>query len=309
MHNPGLTMNIAITGANSAVGQAILRRGRREEVAMAFVAAVRSERAAEQLPLLPDTSRVALISYDDSKSLRSAFRDASAVIHLAGLLIERPDSSYERANVQTTQNVVEAASESGVEKFVLVSAIGANERSTNRYFKTKGQAEALVKVSGLAYTILRVPLLLGGETEGSAALRRHLSRPRAWLIGGGRHLEQPLDVLDIAVAANLAANPDRARNRTVELAGPTVVPHREIIMRAARLSGRQIRISSIPKGLVRLALAIRQRVGPAGFSVDVLEVITMDTKLDPRPAADELGIRLTGLEEMIQHSLEKVEEE
>ena len=62
-------MNIAITGANSAVGQAILRRGRREEAAMGFVAAVRSERAAKQLPLLPDTSRVALISYDDKRLL------------------------------------------------------------------------------------------------------------------------------------------------------------------------------------------------------------------------------------------------
>ena len=296
-------MNVIITGANSAVGQAILRSAKRQAAAMEFVAAVRSEQAAQQLPPLPGNSRVARISYDEPESLRAAFRDAGAVIHLAGFLIERPDSSYERANVQTTHTVVEAASESGVEKFVLVSSIGANERSSNRYFKTKGQAEALVKVSGLGYTILRVPLLLGRETEGAAALRRHLSRPRAWLIGGGRHLEQPLDVLDIATAANLAANRDRARNRTVELAGPTIVSHREIIMRAALLSGRRIRISSIPKGLVKTALAIRQRVAPAGFSPDALEVITADTHLDPAPAAAELGIELTGLDEMIQHSL------
>ena len=298
-------MNVIITGANSAVGQAILRSAKRQAAAMEFVAAVRSEQAAQQLPPLPGNSRVARISYDEPESLRAAFRDAGAVIHLAGLLIERPESSLERANVQTTQTVVEAASESGVEKFVLVSAIGANERSTNRYFKTKGQAEALVKVSGMGYTILRVPLLLGQETEGAAALRRHLSRSRAWLIGGGRHLEQPLDVLDIASAATLAANPDRARNRTLELAGPTVVSHREIIMLAARLAGRQIRISSIPKGLVRTALAVRQRVAPAGFSTDTLEVITADTQLDPAPAAAEIGIQLTGLDEMIQHSLEK----
>ena len=296
-------MNVIITGANSAVGQAILRSAKRQAAAMEFVAAVRSEQAAQQLPPLPGNSRVARISYDEPESLRAAFRDAGAVIHLAGLLIERPDSSYERANVQTTHTVVEAASESGVEKFVLVSSIGANERSSNRYFKTKGQAEALVKISGLGYTILRVPLLLGRETEGAAALRRHLSRPRAWLIGGGRHLEQPLDVLDIATAANLGANRDRARNRTVELAGPTIVSHREIIMRAALLSGRRIRISSIPKGLVKTALAIRQRVAPAGFSPDALEVITADTHLDPAPAAAELGIELTGLDEMIQHSL------
>ncbi len=187
---------------------------------------------------------------------------------------------------------------------MLVSAIGADERSTNRYFKTKGQAEALVKVSGLAYTILRVPLLLGRETEGAAAPRRQIHRPRAWLIGGGRYLEQPLDVEDVATAARLASSPDRARDRTLELAGPETLSHRQMILRAAHLLGHRIRISSIPKGLVKTALAIRQRMAPAGFSPDVLEVITADTKLDPNPVAAELGIELTGLDEMIQHSLE-----
>ena len=43
-------MKIVITGANSAVGQAILRCGPKHEVAAnTFVAAVRSDRAAEQI--------------------------------------------------------------------------------------------------------------------------------------------------------------------------------------------------------------------------------------------------------------------
>ncbi len=37
--------------------------------------------------------------------------------------------------------------------------------------------------------------------------------------------------------------------------------------------------------------------------MDVLEVITADTRLDPQPAAGELGIRLTGIDEMIKNSL------
>lgn len=91
--------------------------------------------------------------------------------------------------------------------------------------------------------------------------------------------------------------------------GPVSLPDREIVERAACLAGVEIRISSIPKGLVRFALAMRQRIGQPGFSVDALEVITMETQLDPEPAADQLGIQLTGLEEMIQHSLEQAEEE
>ncbi len=293
----------AITGANSAVGQAILRGRHPQAAAMAFVAAVRSERAAQQLPPLQDNSRVARIAYDDPESLRAAFRGVSAVLHLPGILAESPGSTYEKANVQTTRAVVQAARHSRVEKLVLVSGIGADEASSNRYFQTKREAEALVRTSGLSYTVLRVPLVLGQGTKGAAALQRYVSRSRARLIAGGRNRQQPLDVEDLARAATLAAAPHVAKDCTLNLVGPVSLPDREIVERAARLAGVKIRISSIPKGLVRLALAIRQRIGQPGFSVDALEVITMDTQMNPEPAADELGIQLTGLEEMIQHCL------
>ena len=80
----------------------------------------------------------------------------------------------------------------------------------------------------------------------------------------------------------------------------------EMIVRAARLAEREIRISSIPTGLVRFVLAIRQRFAAPGFSTDALEVITTSTQLDSAPAAAEMGIQLTGLDEMIQHSLEEL---
>ena len=46
-----------------------------------------------------------------------------------------------------------------------------------------------------------------------------------------------------------------------------------------------------------------KRIAGPGFSVDALEVITADTRLDPRPAAAELGIHLTGIDEMIKKSV------
>lgn len=303
-------MRIVITGANSATGQAILRSGSENGAAPnALVAAVRSERAADQIrPLLGARSNAVRISYDDPGSLDRAFEGANAIIHLAGILVERPGSTYQEANLAPGRSVVEAAKRCAVEKFVLVSATGADERSSNGYYRTKGQVEALVRSSGLCYTILRAPLLLGPATEGAAVLARHASGPTARLIGGGRNFQQPLYVDDLARAAIAATQPSVARNRTLDLVGPVSLPERELVERAARLLGHQVRISSIPKGLLSFALAIRQHVflqrlfGP-GFSRDALEVITADTRLDPRPAASELGIQLTGIDEMIQNSL------
>lgn len=301
-------MKLAVTGANGAVGRAILRCGRRAATEpVNFVAAVRSERAAQQIrPQLSDTDTVAILSYDDAASLDAAFQGAGAVIHLPGILIERADSTYEQANVASTRSVMEAAKKAGAQKLVLVSATGADEKSSNRYYRTKGQAEVLVRASGLAYTILRAPLLLGPETAGAAALKRNVAGPKAKLVGGGRNLQQPLYVDDLARAAVIAATQDPvARNMTLELVGPVSLPERELVERAARTLAREVRIGSIPKTLLGLALRIRQVVAGPGFSADALEVIAADTRIDPQPAARKLGIQLTGIDEMIRGSLDQ----
>ena len=161
-----------------------------------------------------------------------------------------------------------------------------------------------MRTSGLCYTVLRVPLLLGRGTAGAAVLQRYVSGRKARLIGGGRNLQQPLYVDDLARAAVVAATqPSIANNLTLDLVGPISLPERELVERAARLVGREVRISSIPKTFFSLVLAIRQRISSTGFSRDILEVITADTRLDPQPAACKLGIRLTGIDEMIKDSL------
>jgi uncharacterized protein YbjT (DUF2867 family) len=307
-------MRIVITGANSACGQAILRcTPEPGTTPNALVAAVRSERAADEIrPLLGEGSSVIQISYDDPETLDAAFRGASAIIHLAGILVERPGSTYSQANVSPARSVVEAAKRCALvpsmngtifDKFVLVSATGADEKSSNGYYRTKGQAEALVRGSGLCYTILRAPLLLGPATEGAAALARNASGSRAKLIGGGRNFQQPLYVDDLARAAIAATQISVTSNRTLDLVGPVSLPERELVERAARMLGRPVKVSSIPKGLLSFMLAIRQRFSGPGFSADAVEVITANTRLDSRPAASELGIQLTGIDEMIKKSL------
>ncbi len=139
----------------------------------------------------------------------------------------------------------------------------------------------------------------GRGGAGAECQRSH----RAKLIGGGRNFQQPLYVDDLARAAIAAAQPSVASNRTLDLVGPVSLPERELVERAARLLGHEVRVRSIPKGLLSFALAIRRRVSGPGFSPDAVEVITANTRLDPRPAASELGIQLTGIDEMIKNSL------
>ena len=299
-----MTDRIVITGANGAVGQAILRLALSEK--RPIVAAVRSERAAASLPKIPrELGTVAQIAYDKPATLEAAFRDADALIHLPGLLIEQPDASYEAANVETTRVALNAARSTGARKVVLASAFGADPNSTNRFFRTKGEAETLVSGSGLSYTIVRAPLLLGPGTKGTDANLRHIRGRAAWLLGGGRNLQQPLDVDDLARGLlRAASNSDVAHNRTLDLAGPVSLSDREIVERTAQLLGHSIRVFSVPIGLARYLLRIRTRLFGAGFSPEALEVMITDTRIDAELAARELGIPLTPLDTTLRHGIE-----
>jgi NADH dehydrogenase len=302
-----VTTRIAVTGANSAVGCAIVRCAALESWSgVELVATVRSERAAGEVPpVATGRGRVVLASYDDPEALRAAFAGAQGLVHLPGILVERPGSSYEDANVQTTEAAVAAARAAGVRKLVLVSAHGADAGSANRYFKTKGEAEERVRSSGLSWTILRAPLLLGPGTQEARSLRAALSRGRSWQLAGGRTLQEPLDVDDLAVAALRAATDlELASGAILDLGGPERISTRKLFERAARLAERPLRLLSAPAGPLRLGLALRSRLLGPGPSPDFLEVLLTDTRADAAGAADALGLELTPLDVTIRKSLE-----
>ena len=299
----GMDGAIAITGANGAAGRALLAAGS----SAPRVACVRSERAAAQLGALPPGASLARIDYARPDTLRAAFAGARAIVHLPGLLVERSDASYEQANVETVESVLSALPRERAVKLVLVSAVGADPASSNRYYATKGRAEALARAAGVEVTILRAPLLLGPGTEGEAALLRELRHPRVRLLGGGRQRQQPLDVRDLAHAVLRAVEPGVAAGRTLDVVGPESLPYREILVRTARLAGRPLEVGALPVPLPLLYLGLRLRrlaLGP-GFSADALRVIMDECVLDPRPAAEALGVEPRPLDATLRDLAER----
>ena len=154
-------MTIAVTGANSSVGRALLAHVV-EKGNVDVIAGVRSERAAASLPASAlITPRI--ISYDVVE-LAEAMQGASCVVHLAGILIESKTSNYASAYVAVTAAVVEASRAAGVGHIVLISVLGANSTSANAFT-----------------TSLSAPPKSGSCTTSPTAFRRRRARFAIWL--------------------------------------------------------------------------------------------------------------------------------
>jgi NADH dehydrogenase len=293
-------MNIAISGANSSVGTLLLRH-LAGDPDIGVVACVRSPRAAAALPAAPGiVPRV--IDYDDRQTFASALRETACMVHLAGILIESATSDYQAANVDTTVAVVNACRAARVPHFVLVSVLGADPHSPNRYLSSKGLAERVVAESDLSAAIIRTPILLGPGTAGARAISHAASQATVTLLGGGRHTIRPLDVDDLSRAILHCCRTPRAGVAIYELVGPEAVTYRDVVARTAALMGRDVSIRSMPVWLAKLGAAMAGLTRRGGMTPTVIDVITSSEAVHKNADVD-LGVPLTPLSTTLEKLL------
>ncbi len=292
-------MKIAVTGANSSVGKALLAELAAQGHHVS--AGVRSSKSFADLPQHENISPCT-IDYQDTATLLAALNGCDAVIHLAGILIESKHSNYATANIAATDAVVAAAREASLKHIVFISVVNASADSRNAYLRSKGLGEVSVQQSGIPATVLRTPMLLGPGTAGASSLIGTARGSTAKILGGGNYTMRPLDVEDLCNAIIAACNNPQEHNCVRELVGPEGITFRALIEKTAALQGREISISSIPIWSAKLFAAIGSIVKGGGISPTVIDVITSDEHVSSN-ADTALGITLTPLDTTLQKIL------
>jgi len=290
-------MKICITGANSSVGQNLLKHLANREGAE-VIAGVRSEKAFADLPQAANIQPTS-ISYDSSESLNNAMSGADCVIHLAGILIESKHSNYASANVAATSAVVAAAKSQDLKHIIFISVVGASPDSSNAYFRSKGAAEQLVANSGIASTILRTPILLGPGTAGAWSLLSAANNPNCKVLGGGHYCMRPLDTDDLSIALTELSMKPASGVTTHELVGPQSIPYRELIQKTAIMLGKEVEVGSVPVLMAKIGAALTSTLKGGGITPTVIDVITSDEVVEQN-ADSALGLTLSTLDETLQ---------
>jgi uncharacterized protein YbjT (DUF2867 family) len=100
----------------------------------------------------------------DSVTAESASRlveGAAACINCIGIIREHHGQRFEALHVRVPELLTQACKQHNVERFVQVSALGADPDGKASYQRTKHAGEGVVRGSGLDWTILRPSLVLG----------------------------------------------------------------------------------------------------------------------------------------------------
>jgi len=191
------------------------------------------------------------------ETLPDAVRGCESVIHLVGIIEERGGATFDGVIRQGTVNVVNAAKDAGVRRFIHMSALGASDRPGFSYMQAKWEAEKAVKSSDFDWTIFRPSVIFGpgdGFINPLAGVVR--SFPIIPVVGDGQTKFQPLSVNDVADAYVAAVDDPSTAGMTIELGGPDTLTYEQMLEIIAIKLGKKKRKVHMPVSLMKTVVAL-----------------------------------------------------
>lgn len=301
-------MLVLVTGATGFVGRRVVREllDRGHGVRALVHTAGREGLFAEGLVEVHQGSLA------DPEALAQASCGVDAVAHLVAIIRQRKGSTFDLVNRQGTANLVAAIKGAGkgaegasgrVCKLVHVSVIGAANDPAYPYLRSKWRGEQVVVNSGLPYTILRPSLLFG---EGDEFLNTLAGLVRVFpvvpVVGSGRNRFQPLAADDLARCIALSLERDDLDGQTVEIGGPQQLSYRELLRLVARTLGKRRWRVHIPVWLMRLNVALLERMQPRPpITTEQLRLLPVRNVAEPDSVARVFGFTPRPLEGNIDY--------
>jgi len=167
----------------------------------------------------------------DEDSVAKAMARSNVVVNLIGSRFETFNYSFHDVNVKIAWRLAKIAKQAGVERFIQVSALGADPNSASVSMRTKSEGEDAVRSHFPDATVLRPAPIFGHE---DIFLNRFADIINAGPVfpNFGDHLAQklqPIYVVDVAQAILNAIASTSSPGKTYELGGPEVFTAEEVL--------------------------------------------------------------------------------
>lgn len=168
-------MKVIVIGANGDVGELVIRKlADRKHEALAVAA---NENQMEDLIKL---GAAQAIVYDQEK-LIPYLQASDAVIYLTGVNPKKHTGKTVMVNHQSISDIIQLAQKSNVRRFVMMSAVKAEESETDpsRKIAAKDLPEDMLKAADLVYTVVRIGQLTDNPGNGTITLSEKIHDRKA----------------------------------------------------------------------------------------------------------------------------------
>uniref|UniRef100_A0A452UHL4 NADH dehydrogenase [ubiquinone] 1 alpha subcomplex subunit 9, mitochondrial n=1 Tax=Ursus maritimus TaxID=29073 RepID=A0A452UHL4_URSMA len=171
-----------------------------------------------------DLGQIIFLEWDgrNKDSIRRAVKHSNVVINLVGREWETKNFDFEDIFVKIPQAIAQVSKEAGVEKFIHVSHLNADIKSSSRYLRNKAVGEKEVRDAFPEAIIIKPSDIFGREDR----FLNHFANTR-WFGGvplislGKETVKQPVYVVDVSKGIiNAIKDPD-SRGKSFAFVGPS----------------------------------------------------------------------------------------
>ena len=268
------SMTVAVTGATGFVGHHVVRE------LLAHGHSVRAlvrtpGKATEAFKDAPNRDKLTLVQAEtvSEDSASRLVEGADACVNSIGIIREQQGQRFDFLHVRVPELLTKACRSHGVDRFVQISALGADPDGRAEYQKTKYAGEKAVRRSGIDWTIFRPSMVLGegGEFGGMMAQwARGKSQPWLFMPYFTRRADgqwslipdetadpiiAPISVHDLAKAVRLALGNDETVGEIYNAVVSDAVSWPEML-RAARYATPGAKQNIQPGGIPAPAAAL-----------------------------------------------------
>ena len=246
-------------------------------------------------------------------TLPLALAGADAVLHLVAVPRDWDGGATLRlVNTEGTRNVLRAATDAGVRRFVHLGALGVVDDPELHYGSSKVKGMALVRESGLDWTILS-PSLLFGPRDGFFNILADLVRMSPGIVpitGKGAARFQPLAISDLARAVVQVLADPATVGREFPMGGPRYWTYREIVAEVLRGMGKRRAMVPMPVALIRLVATASEKARlPFPVATDQLRQLKHDNIGPLSSVVDGFGFEPRPMEGGLTHLRQRLKDQ
>ncbi len=267
---------VCIIGGSGFVGRSIVDQA----IAAGHQVSVACRHPERARDLMVKGVNLEAVDVTDGRGIDAALQHQDVVIYLVGLLFEKGRQNFAAAHVDGVARIIEGCKLAGVKQYIHMSALGAGDVVESSYASTKGEAESLVRDSGLNWTIFRPSIIYGaGDNFFNQFKAMSALLPVMPVISGGSQF-QPVWVEDVARAFVSSIGNLHVSKQRYDLGGPKTYSFQAMLELLMSTLDRQRLLIPVPGFAAKLMATFTAVLPTPPITLDQLKLLTHDNTID-----------------------------
>jgi len=234
-------------------------------------------------------------------NVKEAIKNSDIVVNLIGILFENRRQKFYNIHSKIPEAIAKICSESDVEKFIHVSAIGANDKSKSLYQKSKflGEQKAL---ENFKQTVIIRPSVVCGPEDNFTNLFSKLSVLPIIPVVGKNYNFQPILVSDVANSILKAVEIKKNESKIYEIGGPKIISFGDMVKSILSTINKKRFVVEMPMAIAKIQSSITDLLPlPPILTRDQCEILSeadnvvsnnyltlKDLNIDPKDVEEEM---------------------